>query len=74
VLSVHDERVYAERALRAGALAYVMKHAPVEQVITAVRKALAGEHHFSPKMQKCLGNAADMLRADHVSHYGSLSR
>lgn len=43
VVSVHDERYYAERALRAGALGYVMKLEPAERLIQAVRTVLNGE-------------------------------
>jgi DNA-binding NarL/FixJ family response regulator len=50
VLSMHDESVYAQRALRAGALGYVMKRESIEEVIAALRKALAGEYHVSPKV------------------------
>ena len=42
VLSMHPENLYAERAVRAGARGYVMKHEPVAQVIAALRKVLAG--------------------------------
>lgn len=42
VLSMHPENLYAERAVRAGARGYVMKHEPVAQVIAALRKVLTG--------------------------------
>jgi len=47
VLSMHDESVYAERALRAGARGYVMKCEPMETHLDAIRKMLAGELAFS---------------------------
>ncbi len=47
VLSMHDESIYAERALRAGALGYVMKKESVAEVIAALRKAFAGDYHVS---------------------------
>jgi len=50
VLSMHDEAIYAERALRAGALGYVMKKESAEEVIVALRKALRGEFHVSGKI------------------------
>jgi DNA-binding NarL/FixJ family response regulator len=50
VLSMHDEAIYAERALRAGALGYVMKRESAEEVIIALRKALRGEFHVSEKI------------------------
>lgn len=50
VLSMHDESLYAERALRAGARGYVMKQEPPEQVMGAMRKVLGGELYLSPAM------------------------
>ena len=50
VLSMHDEGIYAERALHAGALGYVMKKESTSEVITALRKALRGETHVSGKV------------------------
>jgi len=47
VLSMHDESTYAERALRAGALGYVMKKEGTEEVVAALRKAFIGERHVS---------------------------
>lgn len=43
VLSMHDESLYAERALRAGAVGYIMKSAATETLIQAIRKARVGE-------------------------------
>ena len=43
VFSVHDESVYAERALLAGAKAYLMKDAVSENIIKAIRTVLNGE-------------------------------
>ena len=50
VVSMHDESLYAERALRAGALGYLMKHEPAKTVKLAVRKALNGEIYLSERM------------------------
>ncbi len=47
VLSMHDESLYAERALRAGARGYLMKQAPPDQVVTAIRQVLRGELYLS---------------------------
>ena len=49
--SVHDENLYAERALRAGARGYVMKQSPTEEVIAAIRRVLRGERYLSRRMQ-----------------------
>jgi DNA-binding NarL/FixJ family response regulator len=50
VVSMHDESLYAERALRAGALVYVMKNAPARVVKTAILKVLGGDIFLSEKM------------------------
>jgi DNA-binding NarL/FixJ family response regulator len=42
VLSMHDEALYAERALRAGARGYIMKEVAADHLVTAVRKILSG--------------------------------
>jgi DNA-binding NarL/FixJ family response regulator len=49
-LSTHDETLYAERALRAGAKGYVMKQESTEHVMQAIRKILNGEVHVSKRM------------------------
>jgi DNA-binding NarL/FixJ family response regulator len=50
VLSMHDEAVYAERALRAGALGYVMKKEATDRMMTGIRRVLAGELCVSERM------------------------
>lgn len=50
VVSMHDESLYAERALRAGAMGYVMKQEPAKTVKIAIRKVLGGDMHLSEKM------------------------
>jgi DNA-binding NarL/FixJ family response regulator len=47
MVSMHDESIYAERALRAGARGYVMKAAPSEKVIEAIRRVLSGGLYLS---------------------------
>ncbi len=47
VLSMHEESLYAERALRAGARGYVMKEAAAEHLILAVRRVLGGSIYVS---------------------------
>jgi DNA-binding NarL/FixJ family response regulator len=54
VVSMHDESLYAERALRAGALGYLMKHEPAKSVKLAVRKALKGEIYLSERMSSSM--------------------
>jgi len=50
VLSMHDESLYAERALRAGAKGYITKHRASSEVLSAIRHVLAGEIYLSEKM------------------------
>ena len=50
VISMHNESLYAERALRAGALGYVMKNEPARTVKAAIRKVLGGDIFLSEKM------------------------
>lgn len=60
VLSMHDESVYAERVLRAGARGYITKQEPSRMVIKAIREILEGRVYVSEKiatrfMQKFAG-------------------
>jgi DNA-binding NarL/FixJ family response regulator len=50
VVSMHDEVIFAERALKAGARGYVMKEAGGENLLAAIRQVLAGQIYLSPKM------------------------
>jgi len=50
VISMHDESLYAERSLRAGAMGYVMKHEPGKTVKNAIHKVLRGEIYLSDRM------------------------
>lgn len=56
VVSMHDEGVYAERALRAGARGYVMKQEPGDVLITAIREVLRGNIYLSKPMRDRLLN------------------
>jgi DNA-binding NarL/FixJ family response regulator len=50
VLSMHDESLYAERALRAGATGYITKHESADNVLLAIRRVLGGEVYLSGPM------------------------
>jgi DNA-binding NarL/FixJ family response regulator len=54
VLSMHDEGLYAERVLRAGARGYVMKRETTKKIITAIRDVLAGRLHVSEEFRTSL--------------------
>ena len=50
VLSMHDEKLYAERVLKAGAQGYVMKEEATEHVVEAIRAVMTGQIHLSKQM------------------------
>ncbi len=50
IVSMHDETLYAERSLRAGARGYVMKQEALEKVLVAIRKVLQGEIFVSERI------------------------
>lgn len=50
-LSMHDENIYAERALKAGANGYLMKQEAPATMLSAIRKILRGELYISERMQ-----------------------
>jgi len=50
ILSMHDESIYAERALRARANGYIMKQEATEKVLVAVRRILGGDVYLSDRM------------------------
>ena len=51
VVSLHDENVYAERVMRAGAKGYIMKSEATESILIAIRLVLQGGIYLSSKMQ-----------------------
>ena len=56
VLSMHEESLYAERALRAGANGYITKHEASADVLEAIRRVVAGEIYLSgPFMARMVG-------------------
>jgi DNA-binding NarL/FixJ family response regulator len=54
ILSMHDESLYGERALRAGAQGYLNKQEATKKVIDAIRRVLAGEIYVSEKMSAAI--------------------
>ncbi|MFN7141356.1 MAG: response regulator, partial [Limisphaerales bacterium] len=68
VLSMHDESLYAERALRAGANGYIMKQEANRKVRDAIRQVLSGEIYLSEKMSsqlvsKLIGGRAESSKS-----------
>lgn len=68
VLSMHDEALYAERALRAGARGYVMKREATKNVLQAIRCVLAGKLYLSEKIALTM---AERFVAGHPAGIGS---
>ncbi len=54
ILSMHDESLYAERALRAGARGYIMKQEAPQALLAAVRRVLDGQVYVSDRMSATL--------------------
>ena len=50
VLSMHDEKLYAERAIRAGARGYIMKRETTKKIVGAIREVLGGKLHVSDQI------------------------
>jgi DNA-binding NarL/FixJ family response regulator len=68
VLSMHDEALFAERVLRAGAVGYVSKHEASRTIVQALRTILAGKLYLSQKMterlmQRAFGPKAGLERS-----------
>ena len=64
ILSMHDESMYAERALRAGAQGYIMKQEATEKVLVALRRILGHEIYVSERvsnriLQRYIGSPSD---------------
>jgi DNA-binding NarL/FixJ family response regulator len=74
VMSMHDESLYAERALRAGAQGYIMKQEASEQILTAIHRVLAGELYLSDRMkEKMLHRIVNKKKEDGGFSIDSLS-
>jgi DNA-binding NarL/FixJ family response regulator len=57
MVTMHDEMLYAERAIRAGARGYLMKEAGSEKMLAAIRHVLAGNIYVSDRIQAKILNA-----------------
>src|SRR5580698_241439 len=73
VLSMHDEAIYAERLLAAGARGYIMKEAAYDQLLVALRKVLGGGVYLSDAMATRLGTNGDAGAPPLVDPVGRLS-
>jgi len=61
VLSMHDELIYAERLLAAGASGYIMKQAASDQLLIALRQVLAGGTYLSESLAGNLGRSDNAI-------------
>ncbi len=73
MLSMHDESLYAERALRAGARGYVMKQEDPRNVIYAIRRVLKGEVYVSDQAASKILKVISNLKSDDASPVDRLS-
>ncbi len=65
--SMHDEQIYAERVLRAGAKGYVMKDAPAEVLLKAIKQVLRGKIYLSEAMSdKLIGRVVGSGKPDRL--------
>lgn len=67
VLSMHDELIYAERLLAAGASGYIMKQAASDQLLVALRRVLAGGQYLSETLAQNL----ERSRGSHAGRAGA---
>jgi DNA-binding NarL/FixJ family response regulator len=71
ILSMHDESIYAERALRAGANGYIMKQEATEKVLVALRRILSGEIYVSDRIANSM--LRHYVRGVSASEHSSIS-
>ena len=71
ILSMHDESIYAERALRAGANGYIMKQEATEKVLVALRRILSGEIYVSDRIANSM--LRHYVRGGNPSEHSSIS-
>ena len=78
VLSMHDESLYAERAIRAGARGYLMKSAGGRAVLDGIRTILAGRIHVSPavssRILESIGRPSPASRNPHENSHSLVQR
>lgn len=74
VLSGHDERLYAERALKAGALGYVMKDQPATHLLTAIRRVAGGKSYVSADTAERILSTLGSSRRAAANHRSPIER
>jgi DNA-binding NarL/FixJ family response regulator len=74
VVSMHDESIHGEMAMRAGALGYIMKEEAMEKVLVAIRRVLVGEIYVSDALAtKLVQQNVQASKAHQVSPIERLS-
>jgi DNA-binding NarL/FixJ family response regulator len=73
VLSMHEEMLYAERAMRAGAAGYIMKREATEKVLEAIRTVIQGGLYFSNAVNAMLAQKLIQGKGDQPEIISSLS-
>jgi len=73
VLSMHDEMLYTERAMRAGAVGYVMKCDATDKVLAAIRTVLQGGRYFSNTINATLAQKLVQGTGDQPTAIAALS-
>jgi DNA-binding NarL/FixJ family response regulator len=73
VLSMHDEMLYAERVMRAGAAGYIMKREATKKVLDAIRTVIQGGLYFSNAVNAMLAQKLVQGAGDQSVSIGSLS-
>jgi DNA-binding NarL/FixJ family response regulator len=68
VLSMHDEFLYAERALRAGAKGYIMKRETTRKVVDAIRRVLDGKLYISTHVAEAIAAKSVTGKASSGGH------
>jgi DNA-binding NarL/FixJ family response regulator len=74
ILSMHEEALYATRALRAGAMGYIVKQDAIDNIATALQETLDGRRYLSPGIAKQLqGNGLEEELRSSNDFIGSLT-
>lgn len=73
-MSLHDEKIFAERALRAGANGYLMKHEATASILLAVRTVLSGGIYLSEAMHLQLAQRVSKPGRSSVTPIAGLSQ
>ena len=72
VLSMHDERSYAERVLQAGAHGYIMKEEAGDKIIGAIKDVMSGKIYLSPAQRERLSPSRKKVKKDGDDPYSLL--